>query len=152
MSNVEKTLNKKEAFIADTLLPYYLGRIESEENVTNRTTLQKKIATMLIFPYLTEKGNEYGESRRDRYSCTKLKSSHDECQEYHKCKESILIGSASYKLLPFIKIIIVEFFFPGYFPYYQVYQKCGKYPGKYTCCIFCVHIDAPFLYSIDFCI
>ena len=60
MSSMGKTQNKKEAFIADTLLPYYLGRIESEENSANRTTLQKQIATMLIFPYVTEEGTRYG--------------------------------------------------------------------------------------------
>lgn len=63
MSNTVRTQNKKEAFIVDTLLTYYLGRIESEENSMKRTTLQKQIATMLIFPYLTEEGNRYGALR-----------------------------------------------------------------------------------------
>ena len=59
MSNMAKTQCKKEAFIADTLLPYYMGRIESEEDDKNRKTLQNQIVTMLIFPYRTEKGTEY---------------------------------------------------------------------------------------------
>ena len=60
MSDSARSQSKKEAFIADSLLPYYLGRIESEENDTNRTTLQKQIAAIRIFPYLTENGTRYG--------------------------------------------------------------------------------------------
>jgi len=60
MSDSARSERKKEAFIADTLLPYYLDRIELEENDTNRTTLQKQIAAIRIFPYLTENGTKYG--------------------------------------------------------------------------------------------
>lgn len=54
------TRHKKESFICDTLLPYCIQRIESAENTTDATTLQKQIATMKIFPYIGESQTLYG--------------------------------------------------------------------------------------------
>lgn len=50
----------KEQFICDTLLPYCLRRIENAADNAARVTLQRQIATMKVFPYLSEGEVIYG--------------------------------------------------------------------------------------------
>lgn len=60
MSNIQSTQRKKDIFICDTLLPYCLQRIENASDGITAVTLQKQIATMEIFPYVSDDQLKYG--------------------------------------------------------------------------------------------